>query len=316
MIPGPEGRMSRRQLFATTGSLAVMACTPVRSMDGAAPASDWSRGLNAELARLAADAPGTIGACIFDPASGASASWNGERRFPHCSSFKASLAAMVLDLAARGRIDGDRVLRLTEGELMWVSSFTTRRLNEGASFLELAEATQVTSDNAAANVLLRELGGPAVLTAWWRALGDRTSRLDRTEPALNHVPPGEVRDTTTPAAMARTLAAILYGGALRPAEARRLEGWMTQTQTGARRVRAGLPENWRAGDKTGTAMSDGMGSAYVDIGFVVPPGGDPLTFATYYMASDVHEDMDPQSEGVLASIGAAIAAAVAPESES
>ncbi|GMM92376.1 class A beta-lactamase [Qipengyuania sp. MTN3-11] len=306
------GRLSRRELVAATGSLAMMACTPVRTTGRTAAASDWATDLNERLARLAGESPGTMGACIFDPASGASASWNGDRRFPHCSSFKASLAAMVVDLAAREEIDGDRVLRWTQDELMWVSPFTTRRLGEGASFLELAEATQITSDNAAANVLLRELGGPAALTAWWRAAGDPVSRLDRTEPALNNVPPGEVRDTTTPDAMARTVAAILYGDVLSPAGAYRLHGWMAQTQTGARRVRAGLPEGWRSGDKTGTAMSEGMGSAYVDIGYAVPPGRSPLTFAAYYLAKEVHEDMDPQSEGVLAAIGTALAAAVTP----
>jgi beta-lactamase class A len=86
---------------------------------------------------------------------------------------------------------------------------------------------------------------------------------------------------------------------------------MAKTETGSRRVRADLPDRWRAGDKTGTAMIEGMGSAYVDIGFVVPDGRGPLTFATYYMVDAVHDDMDPQAEALLAEVGRTIAAVFA-----
>ena len=46
------------------------------------------------------------------------------------------------------------------------------------------------------------------MTAFWRALGDPVSRLDRFETAMNLVPPGEERDTTSPEAMARLQAAV------------------------------------------------------------------------------------------------------------
>ena len=49
---------------------------------------------------------------------------------------------------------------------------------------------------------------------------------------------------------------------------------MIDTSTGLRRVRAGLPQDWQAGDKTGTSLWPGMKSLYVDIGFVEPLGFD------------------------------------------
>jgi len=63
------------------------------------------------------------------------------------------------------------------------------------------------SDNTAANLLLRTVGGPAAVTAYLRALGDPVTRLDRNEPALNEAKPGDVRDTTTPSALARYMPA-------------------------------------------------------------------------------------------------------------
>ncbi|MEE4206375.1 MAG: class A beta-lactamase, partial [Erythrobacter sp.] len=86
-----------------------------------------------------------------------------------------------------------------------------------------------------------------------------------------------------------------------------LKQWMIDTPTGARRVRAGLPEGWVAGDKTGTSIWPGMGSLYVDIGFVEPPEHPPITFATYYRARETHDGMDPASEAALASVGEVIA---------
>lgn len=303
---------TRRDFTASTGALAAMICTAGACAPLAPRRASANSGkidsLEARLEAIASRVGGTFGAGVYDPAGDTVAAWNGQKRFPHCSSFKASLAAMVLDLHGRQIIDGNRVLRWEKAELMWVSPFTTSRLNEGATFLELARATQITSDNTAANVLLRELGGPGALTTWWRSNQDTTSRLDRTEPQLNNVPPGEERDTTTPEAMARTLAAVLYGGVLVPAASSQLAGWMVETETGLKRVRAGLPAGWRAGDKTGTAMAKGMGSAYVDIGFVEVPDLGPVTFATYFIAEAVHEDMDPAAQNVLADVGRAIGA--------
>ena len=248
-----------------------------------------------------------LGVGVLDTGTGAVWGHNGYARFPHLSSFKLSLAALVLQLDATGGIDADERLRWTESDLLDYAPFAKERLAEGATMRELAEATQKLSDNTAANVLLERLGGPERLTAFWRSLGDEASRLDRTEPALNDVPPGEIMDTTTPAAMARTLGKLLYGDALADAARATLKRWMAETRTGARRVRAGLPPEWPAGDKTGTSLWPGMGSVYVDVGYVEPPGRAPLTFAAYFRAARQHTTADPDAEAVLAEVGRIIA---------
>ncbi len=63
------------------------------------------------------------------------------------------------------------------------------------------------SDNAAANLLLRRLGGPEEYTRRVRAWGDAVTRLDRYELGLNENAQGDPRDTTSPAAMAGTCGA-------------------------------------------------------------------------------------------------------------
>ncbi|QIQ87905.1 class A beta-lactamase [Erythrobacter sp.] len=290
--------INRRGFIAGSAALGLAACVP--------PDQSPLGRMQATLRIIEAKAGGTLGVEIFDTATGVSLGLNRDRRFGHCSSFKLSLAAMVLALDAAGEIDASRRVTWGRGDLMHVSPFTKKRLAEGATLLELAEYTQKYSDNTAANVLLRELGGPAALTAFWRSIGDDVSRLDRTEPELNNQPVTEYRDTTTPAAMARTVAKLLYGEVLpEPSEAL-LRQWMIDTPTGRRRVRAGLPEKWVAGDKTGTSIWPGMGSLYVDIGFARPREHPPITFAAYYRARETHDGMDPASEAALASVGEVI----------
>lgn len=286
--------------LALGASLGAAACIP--------PDTSPLGRLAASLRIIEAGAQGTLGAEFFDTGSGLGIGHNRNMRFGHCSSFKLSLAAMVLARDAAGVDDADRQVTWQASDLMSVSPFTTQRLASGATLRELAEAAQKTSDNAAANILLREVGGPEALTAFWRTHGDMVSRLDRIEPALNEVPPGEDRDSSTPQAMARTVARLAYGSVLPEAERALLRQWMVDTGTGLKRVRAGLPEGWRAGDKTGTSTWPVMGGdLYVDIGFVEPPSGSPITFAAYYRAPGTFNGINPAAEAVLAQVGRVLA---------
>lgn len=262
--------------------------------------------LAASLRIIEADAGGTLGVELRDVQSGQAIGLNRDLRFGHCSSFKLSLAAMVLH--RHGRIDDyERLVIVREEDVISHSPFVEGEVGNPVNLLELAEAVQRFSDNGAANILLREIGGPEALTAFWREIGDDVSRLDRYELQLNHVPAGEMRDTSTPRAMAETVAKLVYGPALGEEDRALLRHWMIDTRTGMRRVRAGLPADWQAGDKTGTSLWPGMGSLYVDIGFVEPTGQGPLTFATYYRARDTHSSVEPEAERVLARVGGVLA---------
>jgi beta-lactamase class A len=172
----------------------------------------------------------------------------------------------------------------------------------------LAEATQTTSDNVAANLLLGLIGGPAGFTERLRATGDEVTRLDRVEPAMNLVPAGELRDTTTPLAMVRTIAKFAVGDDLEPRSRDRLVGWTVETRTGLKRLRAGLPADWRVGDKTGTGMADGMPDKYNDVAIAFPPGRAPLVIAAYYESPVRSERIRAEDEAVLADAARIVAA--------
>jgi beta-lactamase class A len=295
--------ITRRGWIGGTLALAASGCIP--------PDQSPIGRLTAQLRLIEAaeldSAGGTLGVEIFEPETGTAMGLNRDRRFGHASSLKFSLAALLLQRHAARQIDADRRVMWTEADMIAHAPFTRERIASGATLRELARATQITSDNPAANILLRELGGPAALTGFWRSIGDEVSRVDRFEPEMNNVPPTEFRDTTTPEAMARTVATILYGDVLPPAERAMLRQWMIETETGLRRVRAGLPADWVAGDKTGTSGLVGSEGNYIDIGFVEPSKGRPaLTFAAYYRARLGEDDMQARAERVLMRVGRVI----------
>jgi beta-lactamase class A len=203
-----------------------------------------------------------------------------------CSTFKLPLAAEILRQVDRGVLKGGQWVPFGKADIVPHAPVTSRHLAAGGMTLRaLAEAMQTTSDNVAANALLKLIGGPAGFTQLLRLEGDQVTRVDRIEPEMNLVGPGEMRDTTTPQAMARTVQRQLTGGWLEPGSARTLIGWMEATKTGTKRLRAGLPRSWRAGDKTGTGMAQGLADKYNDIAIAWPPGKAALVVTAYYEAA-------------------------------
>ncbi|WP_408638182.1 class A beta-lactamase [Nonomuraea corallina] len=237
--------------------------------------------LRAELRRLETSYRGRIGAFAIDTGTGRTFGYRAHERFPSLSTFKAVLCGAVLD-KARTEDPGlmERTLRWTRKDVVDHSpvSGLPENVKNGMTPAQLCHATITLSDNTAANVLLKQIGGPAGMTRYYRSLGDRVGRLDRWETELNDWKPGERRDTVTPASMARDLKRLTVGDALAPADRKRLTGWLKATTTGNERIKAGLPAGWTSGDKTGTG---GVHATAHDIAIAWPRSGAPVIIAVY-----------------------------------
>jgi len=230
----------------------------------------------AELAALEAEIGGRVGVAAWDTGGSRWIRHRADERFAMASSFKVLLAGAVLAAIDRGEITGDRSVRFSRADLLSYAPRTKARVDTGVmTVLELCAAAVEVSDNTAANLLLAQVGGPAGLTRRLRALGDPTTRLDRTELALNTNLPGDPRDTTTPEAFVRALDRLLLRDALSEASRHQLADWMIHCETGLGRLRAGLPSGWKAGDKTGA----GEHGAVNDVAIAWPPGRAPILIA-------------------------------------
>ena len=233
---------------------------------------------------------GRLGVAALDTAGGARLGHRAGEPFPMCSTFKLLAVGAVLSRIDQGRERLDRFVAYGEADLLDYAPVTGAQVKAGGLSLDaLCQAAIELSDNTAANLILREIGGPAAVTAFARSLGDSVTRLDRNEPSLNAAIPGDPRDTTTPIAMLADLRALSLGGVLTPGSRERLNGWLRGCQTGKARLRAGFPAGWRVGDKTGT----GVNGTANDIAVAWAPGG-PILIACYLTgavsASDAARD--------------------------
>jgi len=266
MIPADfNNSISRRAVIAASSLLLL----PVRAR---ADAPSWRA-----LADLEHQTGARIGVAAIDTGTGRILTWRDTERFVMCSSFKLSLAAATLARADRGADKLDRLVRYDKSVPFGVSPATAKNVDRGMTVVDLCEAAVIYSDNGAANLLLAAMGGPAALTAFWRSLGDQSTRLDDNEPKLN-IPDGE-RNTTTLVAMIADMKTYLLGDVLSAESRARLLGWMRANTTGDARLRAGVPADWQVGDKTGTGPAPyGLVS---DIGILMPPGSKPILAAVY-----------------------------------
>ncbi|XRQ11459.1 class A beta-lactamase [Actinomadura welshii] len=249
------------------------ATAPLQAQPGPAALSQGE--VNKRLRALEKTRQVRIGAYAIDTGSGRAVGYRANERFPFLSTFKAVVCGAVLRKARRtdpGLME--RVIRYKESDLVEHSPVTEKHVKTGMTVAQLCHAAITVSDNTAGNLVLKQIGGPAGHTAFFRSLGDRRSRHDRWETALNDWRPGERRDTLVPRTWAGSLRALTAGNALAPADRARLVGWMKASETGADRIRAGLPDGWTAGNKTGTGGTYGTAN---DTAVVWPPsGGAPL----------------------------------------
>jgi beta-lactamase class A len=196
---------ARRALLAAAASVPfASACTSWPADQSAA----------SQLKALEAASNGRLGVAALNTGDGAIVNYRADERFPFCSTFKVLLASAILTRSAHE--DGllDQRIRYTQSDLVNYSPVSEKHVADGMTVAELCAAAIQYSDNSAANLLIRLLGGPPAVTAFARSIGDDEFRLDRMETELNTAIPGDLRDTTTPAAMARSLQRLALGNAL------------------------------------------------------------------------------------------------------
>jgi beta-lactamase class A len=257
--------LNRRDVLCST--LALLASPALAQRAPIAALTDYER-----------NSGGHVGVYAKNLRTGAEVSWRAHERFVMCSSFKASLAACVLARVDRGQARLDELIAYGAADLLEYAPVARQNLEKGAmSVADMCEAAVELSDNTCANALLARFGGPSAVTAFWRSIGDTESRLDHNEPELNRTPPGAPHDTTTPVAMAGNLRKLILGQALSPASREHLTGWMLGCKTGDNRLRAGLPKDWRVGDKTGNNGKDAAG----DIAVTWSTRGEPVVICAY-----------------------------------
>ncbi len=272
-----------RHATTTRRTVLLAAVAAASARTGAARAQPSRRPFDAAQRLRALEAGAArLGVCLLNTASGEYTGNRLDERFAMCSTFKLAMVAACLREADAGRLDLAEVLPYSEADLLSWAPVTGEHVRQGGlSIRVLAQAAQEVSDGTAANLLVRRLGGPAAVTAKFREMGDRVTRLDRYEPDLG---------ITTGRLLSRESRELLLG-------------WMVNTKTGMYRLRAGLPPSWRTGDKTGTGRAEGTTNKCNDVAITFPPDRAPVIIAAYFDSGEYTPQTERRHEAVLAEVG-------------
>ncbi|MGK5731280.1 class A beta-lactamase [Streptomyces sp. URMC 124] len=260
--------------------------------------------ISRQLRALEREHSARLGVYARNMATGRTVVLNDDQNFPMCSTFKTiAVAAVLRDLDHDGTFLAKRIHYTAEyAKASGYDEITGRKKNvaNGMTVEELCGAAISYSDNAAANLLLTELGGPTAVTRFCRSIGDGKTRLDRWEPDLNSAEPDRLTDITTPRAIARTYAQLVLGNALDRGDRKRLTGWLLANTTSKEKFRAGF-KGWTVADKTGS----GSYGTSNDVGVVWNPKGAPVVVSVLTTKHDPKAESDAElvrkTAGILAS---------------
>jgi len=289
--------MTSRRGFLVGGALASFGFANL------ARAGSKQEAFSYDMKIIEAGIKGRLGVSILDTKTGTRFDYRADERFPMCSTFKLLASAALLARVDERKEKLDRRVIYTKDDLVEYSPTTGKHAGEGMTLAGLCEAAITLSDNTAGNLILAALGGPAAVTEFARSLGDPVTRLDRNEPTVNESLPGDPRDTTTPAMMTEDIRKLVLGDALKAPSRKQLTDWMLASKTGGKRLRAGLPADWRIGDKTGT----GERGTTNDVGVIWPEQGAPVVASVYLTNTSAPREA---CNAVIAAVGQRIATIV------
>ena len=275
--------LTRRRLLVAATTTALTACAPATAAPGPDPVYE-------RLDELERQYNACVGLFATDMRTGRTLAHRDNDSFAMCSTFKAYAAARVLQEAQRGELDLQQAVFIDPGNpwlLLPNSPVTASQAGKTMPLAQLCAAAVQRSDNAAANLLLRAIGGPPAITEFARSIGDDRTRLDRWEVDLNTAIPGDPRDTSTPRALGGGIQSLLTGAVLGEAQRGQLEDWMRGNTTST--MRAGLPAGWTTADKTGT----GDYGSTNDIGIAYGPDGQRVLLSLMTRSRSQNPDAEP-----------------------
>jgi beta-lactamase class A len=281
---------------------------------------------------------GVTGVDAIHIETGRVVSLRGAEAFPMASAFKLPVAVQILSLVDQGQLRLDQMIALTPADLHPGSGRLTELFfhpGVSVSIANLLELAMVISDNTAADILLREAGGPAAVTAKMRALGLPGIRVDRSTAILisdwqgaKNLPPesqwnreiwdklydavpqrdhmrarnvqmSDPRDTATPDDMTKLLVRLWKRDLLSAESTRLLIDMMDRCQTGKSRIKGLLPQGTDVAHKTGS-----LGGVANDAGFVtLPADAGHVAISVFTRASSKPEEA---SEKAIAEIARTI----------
>lgn len=229
---------------------------------------------------------------------------NDETSYAMLSTFKFPLALAVLNHMDKNNIPLDSALFVTRADLLPNTYSPLRDENPAGNIYiplrKLLEYNIALSDNNACDILIRFLGGTAMIQQYVDRLGIRNMTITATEDDMHRLD-NPYLNTTRPSAAVELLEKFMTRKLLSPVYQQFLEKTMIATSTGTDKIKGMLPESVVVGHKTGSSdrTKAGIKIADNDMGFVFLPDGHHFSIAVFVMES---KETDRENAAVIAKI--------------
>ena len=242
------------RFFAVLLSLLAIVATPAT-----AAASPDLVSVEQQLSAMLAGTSADVGIAAVDLNTGESISIKGNTPFPMASTVKVAIAALYLSQVDHGQKTLDDKI-------------------SGQPVRKLMAKMLIYSDNHAADMLFKDVGGPHAVHTWLVQNGIHGVRVDRMIAQLlaDKRDLWDHRDSSTPMGMIELLKRIYKADIISPKSRNYLLDLMAQCHTGRNRMKWLLPAGTPVEHKTGTlnGLSD-------DVGFITMPDGHRIAVAIF-----------------------------------
>ena len=264
--------------------------------------------LQQQIRIIAADARGRVSVACSLPGSTLNCDLDPHAHPPMQSVFKLPLAIAALHLIEQGAFSLDQPIRFLSSDRFLPHIYSPLQdkypeANVDVPLRELLRLTVSFSDNAAADLVLRTIGGPTAVDNYVESLGVTGFHLEDGEHGLARDVATQYRNWFEPAGAVQLLRRISDNSPLTVEHTQMLLQWMKDSSSGVLRIKGDLPSGTIVMHKTGSSGTrDGVTYATNDIGLVTLPDGRRLAIAIFVTDSTAD---DATRDAVIARIAKA-----------
>lgn len=267
------------------------------------------RPLQDRIRAIAADAHGKVSVACALPGSNLNCDLNPHAHPPMQSVFKLPLGLATLHLVEQGALSLDQQIRFLPADRILPKTYSPLQdkypgADVDIPLRELLRLAVSESDNAAADLILRTIGGPPVVQGYMKSLGIGGFHIEDGEHALHRDPAAQYRNWFEPAAAVQLLRRISDHSPLTEPHTRLILDWLRDTPRALNRLKGGVPQGTLVMHKPGTSFTaNGLTAATNDIGLIALPDGRRLATAVFVTDSTADE---ATRDGVIARIAKAV----------
>jgi beta-lactamase class A len=242
--------------------------------------------LQEQIRTIAIEARGKVWVACSLPGSSLNCDLDPHAHPPMQSVFKLPLAITVLHQVEQGRLSMSQAVRFRAEDriLPHVHSDLQDKYPEGnvdVPLQELLRLSITTSDNIAADILLRVAGGPKVVDDYIGSLGVSGFHLQDNEAVLHRDVSAQYRNWFEPAGAVQLLRRLADNSPLTREHTDLLLGWMTPPER-TQLLEGDLPSGVRVAHRSGTSdVDNGLAHATNDIGLIPLPDGRRIAVAVF-----------------------------------